>query len=203
MTGIVYLLTNPAMPNMVKIGKTTRENPSLRMNELYSTGVPLPFECRLAIRVENESTAEQALHIAFQPYRVNPSREFFEIDPEQAVAILRLLGTEDVTPDIKRANDAEVDIVSKEAVKNFIKRRPPLNYLEMGIPIGSTLVFIRTGETATVIADKKVLFRENETSLSQATKEITKLDYVIQPTPHWSYEGRTLQRIYDDTYERY
>ena len=47
MEGSVYVLTNPAMPNMVKIGKTTRDV-ELRLADLYSTGVPLPFECEYA-----------------------------------------------------------------------------------------------------------------------------------------------------------
>ena len=38
----VYVLTNPAMPNMVKIGKKTR-NLELRLADLSSTGVPLPY----------------------------------------------------------------------------------------------------------------------------------------------------------------
>ena len=80
---IVYVLTNPAMPGIVKIGKTTRDNPQVRMNELYTTGVPLPFECAIAINTEDEqaSNLEIALHTAFGPYRLNPSREFFEIEP--------------------------------------------------------------------------------------------------------------------------
>jgi hypothetical protein len=39
--GIVYVLTNPAIPGMVKIGKTCR-GMDARLNELYSTGVPSP-----------------------------------------------------------------------------------------------------------------------------------------------------------------
>ena len=42
MEGSVYVLTNPAMPNMVKIGKKTR-NLELRLADLSSTGVPLPY----------------------------------------------------------------------------------------------------------------------------------------------------------------
>jgi len=42
---IVYLLTNPAMPGLIKIGRTTRKDIKARMRELYTTGVPLPFEC--------------------------------------------------------------------------------------------------------------------------------------------------------------
>lgn len=48
MSNIVYVLTNPAMPGIVKIGKTNREDPQVRMSELYTTGVPLPFECAIA-----------------------------------------------------------------------------------------------------------------------------------------------------------
>ena len=42
--GIVYLLTNPCMPGIVKIGKTSRTDLQNRMKELYTTGVPVPFE---------------------------------------------------------------------------------------------------------------------------------------------------------------
>ena len=48
MPNIVYVLTNPAMPGIVKIGMTEREDVQRRMTELYSTGVPLPFECVIA-----------------------------------------------------------------------------------------------------------------------------------------------------------
>ena len=50
--GIVYVLTNPAMPKLVKIGKTGR-GVETRLNDLYTTGVPLPFEYAYAARVED------------------------------------------------------------------------------------------------------------------------------------------------------
>ena len=46
MPNIVYVLTNQAMPGIVKIGMTERDDVQRRMNELYSTGVPLPFRVR-------------------------------------------------------------------------------------------------------------------------------------------------------------
>ena len=56
MSVIVYALTNPAMPGLVKIGKTSRDDPQARMKELYnSSGVPLPFECVIAVEVEDDS----------------------------------------------------------------------------------------------------------------------------------------------------
>ena len=39
--GIVYLLTNPYMPGLVKIGMTIQEDLEKRMKELYTTGVPV------------------------------------------------------------------------------------------------------------------------------------------------------------------
>ena len=50
MVGTVYVLTNPAMPDLVKIGKTTRDV-QLRLADLYTTGVPYPFECEYAAKV--------------------------------------------------------------------------------------------------------------------------------------------------------
>lgn len=76
MAGIVYLLTNPAMPGLVKIGKTTRDDLKVRMSELYSTGVPVPFECVKAVKVKDEAAVESALHTAFGPSRVNSQRIF-------------------------------------------------------------------------------------------------------------------------------
>jgi len=150
MSGIVYLLTNPAMPGLVKIGKTTRDDPRVRMNELYSTGVPVPFECTYAVEVENEATIEIALHTAFGPYRTNPKREFFNIDSEQAEAILRQIGGADKTPEVNAENQV-IDQESREAAARLSRRRPNLNFLEMGIPIGSTLSANDHNEQVTVV----------------------------------------------------
>ena len=46
--GIVYVLSNPAMPEIVKIGKTS--DLTERMKSLSKpTGVPLAFECVLSL----------------------------------------------------------------------------------------------------------------------------------------------------------
>ena len=65
--GIVYLLTNPVMPGLVKIGMTTQEDIDKRMKELYTTGVPVPFECKSACKVKKSDCLkiEKALHKAF------------------------------------------------------------------------------------------------------------------------------------------
>lgn len=102
MPNIVYVLTNPAMPGFVKIGMTDRPDVQDRMADLYKTGVPLPFDCVIAWEVEGKEAAdiERALHTAFDPSRVNPSREFFELKPEQVEVLLRVMPGRDVTPQI-------------------------------------------------------------------------------------------------------
>jgi len=52
MPDIIYILTNPAIPDLIKIGKTT--NLVERINSLSRhSGVPVPFECYFACEVED------------------------------------------------------------------------------------------------------------------------------------------------------
>jgi len=201
--GIVYLLTNPAMPGLIKIGITTHEDVKIRMGQLYNgcTGIPVPFVCEYAAKVVNLYAVEKALHTAFSPNRLNPKREFFEIDAVQAIAIIKLLQIEDVTPRVKR--EAEIiDHVEREAGEAYAKKRPRLNFLEMGIPIGAELINVNNEEIAEVRTERTVLFRGEETSLTNATKIILENEYAVAPGPYWTYNGRRLRDIYNETYQR-
>ena len=135
---IVYVVINPVMPGLVKIGQTTQADAQGRLAQLYGSGVPFPFNLEFACRVANPIEVERALHLAFAPQRVNPKREFFQIDPAQAIAILRLLHTEDATGELQ----AQVPLAEQQEVvagEQFRSRRPNLNFEEMGIPIGAVL----------------------------------------------------------------
>ncbi len=198
--GVVYVLTNPAMPGLVKIGRTSRGSIDARLNELYSTGVPVPFECVFAGKIEDEGKVERAFHTAFGPYRINPKREFFEIEPEQAIALLELMVVEDVTPDLQ-TEAATVDVGAEDGAKRLKARRPVQNFVEMGIPVGSTLVFSDDVSTCTVASGRRVSFEGEEISLTALTQKLLESDRPLQPSPHWTYNGRRLSAIYDETYE--
>ena len=198
--GIVYILTNPAMKGLVKIGMTTRDEVSVRMGKLYSTGVPVPFECSFAGRVQDVKAVERAFHIAFGPYRINPNREFFEIEDTQAIELLKLMCIEDVTPSLNSELD-KVDEVSRDSGKRMKQKRPNLNFEEMGITVGSILHSNYNHETCEVVDAKKVEFREEVISLTRATREMLELEYSVQPSPYWVYEGKVLRDIYDLTYQ--
>ena len=195
--GIVYVLTNPAMPGMVKIGRTSREMEA-RLSELYSTGVPLPFECAYAARVGDENKVERAFHQAFGPYRVNPKREFFSIEPEQAIALLELMAVEDVTPAVQQEAE-RVDVEAKAAADRFKKaRKPPLNFLEVGVPIGSPLHFIDGEQICTVIDSRRVEFEGQSWSMSRLAQKLTGLDRPLRGSAYFTFQGRKLSEIYDD-----
>ena len=56
---IVYVLSNEAMPGLVKIGKTTQNSVDNRISQLYTTGVPFPFKCEFAVEVEDCHSVEK------------------------------------------------------------------------------------------------------------------------------------------------
>lgn len=82
--GYVYVLTNPSMPGLVKVGKTTT-TPNQRMSELHSTGVPTPFELECSISIKNCHDAERKAHKALNYCRESNNREFFRISAKQAI----------------------------------------------------------------------------------------------------------------------
>jgi len=197
---IVYVLSNAAMPGLVKIGMTENEDAQIRLAQLYTTGVPFPFTLEFACRVTNAEEVERALHTAFAPQRVNPRREFFQIDPGQAIAILRLLNTEDATQELS-AQQSTLQPSEVAAGEQFRSRRPWLNFIEMNIPIGSTLVSTADPNiTITVTGSRKVRLNDAEMSITAATREALALGYNVAPAPYWTFNGRKLSEIYDETY---
>lgn len=88
----IYILSNPSMPGLVKIGKTTT-SPQQRMAELSSTGVPTPFVLELSLEVDDCHASEYAAHVALEKYRVARNREFFRISVPEAISqILPVIG---------------------------------------------------------------------------------------------------------------
>lgn len=203
--GIVYVLTNDAMPHMVKIGRTSGEGIERRVAELSrATGIPLPFKVAIARTVHDARVVERALHIAFGPERVNPAREFFSIAPERAIAIINAFPGQDLTPQTERAVERAVEASEPgtlAAVREFEKkRRPPLNFNEMGVPVGSFLTHIATGEKVEVIEPKKVRLRGEVVSLTRAQQIVSGADYAVAPGRHWSFNGIPISTLYEATY---
>ncbi|CAI06308.1 hypothetical protein ebA355 [Aromatoleum aromaticum EbN1] len=88
--GFLYVLTNPTMPGLTKVGKTTRE-PDIRVAELSSpTGVPQPFSLAFQQPVADCHSAEAWVHSELERggYRHAQNREFFNAPLHVVVQIV-------------------------------------------------------------------------------------------------------------------
>ena len=200
--GIVYLLTNPVMPGLVKIGMTAQEDIDKRMKELYTTGVPVPFECQFACKVKKGDCAkiERALHKAFAPQRINANREFFRIQVEQAKAILELFHHTDVTEEVSDEIENDLTDDDKAASVNAKKSRPSLNFFEMGMQKGDILEWKDDPSiTVTILSERRISYKGEEISISALSAKLKGYNVKhIAPGPHWLYKDKLLSDIYDE-----
>jgi hypothetical protein len=87
--GYVYVLSNPCMPNLVKIG-FTRRNIDIRLAELNSsTGVPESFVLEAAFSSVSPERDEQVVHSKLSDHRTNKNREFFQIEVLEAITKIK------------------------------------------------------------------------------------------------------------------
>ena len=196
MAEIVYVLTNPAMPGLTKIGFTT--DLYQRLKSLDTTGLPLPFECFYAAEVSDCRRIEKALHEAFDDHRVRKSREFFRLSPEKPRAIIRLLAIKEVTPQLDVVETAD----DQRALNQERQRRGHFRFDLVGIKTGTELTsMFDDAITATVVDNQRIRFRGNEMSLSAAALEVAHESGLkwtkIQGPAYWKYEGTSLAELRD------
>jgi hypothetical protein len=92
--GYIYVLSNEAMPGIVKIGRTERLVQD-RADELHDTATPLPFRIEYQAACFNPQQAERAIHLQLSSCRVNSAREFFRVAPSDAIVTIRsILGVD-------------------------------------------------------------------------------------------------------------
>ena len=219
--GIVYCLINPKIPGLVKIGKTGNSVKMLRQRVAQlsnKTAVPVPYVPYHAVPVNNAKKAESLLHKVFEPYRCSDNREFYEIDPDQARAAMKLTlvhgqSTGEVARAIERVlRDWNKDSSPKQAKKNAVRkarpggikkspsRRPPFRFHHIGIAVGETLVFDSDSSLKAIVANNhnKVRFEDKEYSLSGAADVIVVrkgLRPGVSGPRHWLYKGKTLEDL--------
>ena len=194
MSGIIYVLTNPAMEGYVKVGRTN--NLIRRIRELDNTSTPLPFECVFAVEVDNPEEVELLLHDAFADGRTRSTREFFEVNPERIISALRLTRGRDVTPGADIVEDEE----SRRALARTNKIREAFNFGMVGIVPGTMLTFIRdSSQTCEVLTNRAVLFEGEETSLSgSATILLQRSGWTslsVAGPVYWCLDGESLSEL--------
>lgn len=192
MSEIIYVMTNEAMPGLVKIGKTLNDISARQRNLSSASGVPLPFNVHYAAEVDDAGFVEAHLHEAFGDHRINARREFFRIAPEKVVAAIQLANPTDITPVAQDYESQE----EAQAIERAVQRRSRLKMDKIGIPIGAELVFTRDESiVAKVVEESKVEFKNEVISLSAAAGKI--LEQMgrassVNGADFWKYENETL-----------
>ena len=141
--------------------------------------------------------------MAFDPYRVNPKREFFEIDPKQAIAIMSYHNEGDATEEVEEEINLDLTQGEKQSTLSFKTKRPKLNYTQLGISPGENLTYTKDSSiSVTVVGANKVNYQGEECSLTAATKKIMGLpeDSALQPTKYWMYGEENLMAIYNKVF---
>ena len=89
MAGFVYIMSNTAFPDRIKIGKSKKDPTVDRVNELNKTGVPEPFHVEYYAFVPDETRLEKSVHDHFSNRRPNKKKEFFTVPVSEAVHQIR------------------------------------------------------------------------------------------------------------------
>ncbi len=135
---------------------------------------------------------------------MNPAREFFAVEAYRLIELINAFPGQDLTPETERAAARAIERSepgSLAAARSFErKRRRPLNFVEMGIPVGAELVHVTSGERAQVVEPKKVAFRGEVVSLTRAQRLVSGANHDVQPGRFWTHDGRTINELYDQTY---
>ncbi|KIF46827.1 GIY-YIG nuclease family protein [Vibrio owensii] len=110
--GFIYIMTNSAMPDLIKIGMTARDSRE-RARELSNTSVPLPFKVAFEIYCNDIRKVESAIHRELADFRVNPNREFFRYPLDKAINLIQESIGENRDSERFQAVDIMEDLVKK------------------------------------------------------------------------------------------
>ena len=192
--GIVYILSNPAMPDCLKIGRTggtTAQAVVARMRGLDGTGTPRPFHCEAAAVVENPAGVEKALHTIFGDRRIRENREFFQgVSAVRAQAALAMVAIEDVTPG---EVPPELNSTDGTVVEEKPPRRARFTFSEAKVPEGATLTWAYDSSiTCVVVDDRHVRYEGSLYTLSPLAQKLLQYPWVPQGPAYWLFEEETL-----------
>lgn len=190
--GYIYIMTNPALKDMVKIGYAT--DVEARRKQLSTTALPYDYEVYATYETSG-NLEDKKLHKLIDnlnpDLRISKNREFFVMTPEDAFELLESIALISGTTDkLKKARQS--------ASKKQRKKRPPVNFSKCGIPVGAELVFVEDSKVvATVYGDRKVLYNDEITSLSAISDAIK--GYSTSGPANFTYNGKLICDIAEET----
>lgn len=189
--GFIYIMTNPDLKNMVKIGYA--KDVEQRRRQLSTTALPHEYEIYATYETSG-NLEDKKLHRMIDnlnpDLRVSKGREFFVMSPDDAFDLLEAIATISGTAGkLKR-------IKPKKTVQK--PKKPAINFSKCGIPVGATLVCTEDKNIVVTVADeRKVLYNDELTSLSAI---ITKMKGHNAAGPqYFTYNGKLVRDIAEET----
>lgn len=191
--GYIYIMTNPCLQNMVKIGYAT--DVEERRKQLSTTALPYDYEIYATYETPGK-LEDKKLHKLIDnlnpDLRVSKNREFFIMSPRDAYELLEAIAM------ISGSQDKLHMTMQTEASAEQKSRKPAVNFQECDIPVGAELVFVDDPNVrVTVVSDRKVQYNDEITSLSAVAKGIK--GYSVAGPSCFSYNGKMIAEIARET----
>ena len=191
--GYIYIMTNPALKDMVKIGYAT--NVEQRRQQLSTTALPYEYEVYATYETSG-NLEDKKLHKLIDKLnpelRINKNREFFFMTPEDAYELLESIAI------ISDTVDKLIRKKSDDSTKQII-RRPNVNFYECGLKDGDELVYTQDPTVVAVVqGEHKVLYNQELTSLTNIVKTIKNVKSINGPF-YFTYKGENLVDIAERT----
>ena len=206
--GYVYILTNDSFrEDWVKIGRSSRPV-DVRSKELDNTAVPLPFKIYATIQTTKYTNVERIVHKQIDrltDLRIRQNREFFNVEPTQALDILLDLATAiDDAVVMQYVDDKPVQLYPSinnekpQAVKieKHVQRKP-FEFAMVGLKDGDMITFAPLNIQVKVNGKNKVEFEGRLWSLSAFTDTYLPIEKqnnsgAYQGPKYFTYNNKTL-----------
>lgn len=205
-TPVLYVVSNEAMPEYIKIGISTQAGLPARIQSLSGTNVPLPFNLIYVFAYKNARKKEDLLKKLYEKERVT-NKEFYDKSILSDDNLHRLLvEMEGKEIDINEFSKEGPSKIKKADNTPEIKPKPEgqastFTFEMLGIPVGSELNFIKHPEIKCVVTDnnKGINYEGAPSSLSGSARKIRKDlgfgDYRVQGGSYWEYQGEKITDI--------
>ena len=203
--GVIYILTNPAFPQYVKIGYAHDLEKRLKQLNRSET-IPYAFRAYAIYEVESELT-DKDLHALIDS--INPElrtienfdgkkrvKEFYAMAAEEAYHLLECIAKiSGTTNRLKRMKPEGHEIEDENTAREVqdAARRGPFRFSMCGISAGAEVVFVDdASKRAVVVDDRHVRFANETTSLSALAKQLLGCKHPVQGTLYFKYNGKIL-----------
>lgn len=116
------MLANKYMPEILKIGQTTRDAETRARELSRPTGIPADFEIIYDEVVSDVNAAEEEIHSLLSARRVNKSREFFRIGIRDAIKIVQNVSKQFLVDEEAEASEIEILPQLESRMRRWLRR---------------------------------------------------------------------------------